>query len=44
MTEEQLARLHAPIGLSIGAKTPEEIAVSIIAEVIAVRYGLTGKA
>jgi xanthine dehydrogenase accessory factor len=39
--EEQLARLHAPIGLRIGAATPEEIAVSIIAEVVAVRHGRT---
>jgi xanthine dehydrogenase accessory factor len=42
--EQQLARLHAPIGLKIGASTPEEIAVSIIAEVVAARHGLTGKA
>ena len=42
--EEQLARLHAPIGLKIGAGTPEEIAVSIIGEVVAARHGLTGKA
>jgi xanthine dehydrogenase accessory factor len=41
--EEQLARLHAPIGLKIGADAPEEIAVSIIAEVVAARHGLTGK-
>jgi xanthine dehydrogenase accessory factor len=41
--EQQLARLHAPIGLKIGANTPEEIAVSIIAEVVAARHGLTGK-
>lgn len=34
MKEEQLAKLHAPIGLTIGAETPEEIAVSIIAELI----------
>lgn len=37
--EQQLARLHAPIGLKLGASTPEEIAVSIIAEVVAVRHG-----
>ena len=34
------ARLHAPIGLAIGAQTPEEIAVSVAAEMIAVRAGL----
>lgn len=42
--DAQLARLHAPIGLPIGADTPEEIAVSIIAEIVAARHGLTGKA
>jgi xanthine dehydrogenase accessory factor len=41
--EEQLARLHAPIGLKIGGTTPEEIAVSIIAEIVAARHGLTGR-
>lgn len=43
MPEEQLARLHAPIGLKIGGNTPEEIAVSIIAEIVAARHGHTGK-
>jgi len=43
MPEQQLARLHAPIGLKLGASTPEEIAVSIIAEVVAAKHGLTGK-
>lgn len=37
ITDEQLARVHAPIGLEIGAETPEEIAVSILAEVIQAR-------
>lgn len=36
---EQLALLHAPVGLDIGAASPEEIAVSIVAELIAVRRG-----
>lgn len=35
--EQRLETIHAPIGLSIGADTPEEIAVSIVAEMIAVR-------
>ena len=33
-TQPDLDRVHAPIGLSIGAETPEEIAVSIVAELI----------
>lgn len=39
---DDLARVHAPIGLSIGAETPEEIAVSIGAELIQVRAGKGG--
>lgn len=39
LTDEQIARIHAPIGLNIGARTPEEIAVSIAAEIIATRRG-----
>jgi xanthine dehydrogenase accessory factor len=39
MPVECLARVHAPIGLDIGAVTPAEIAVSILAELIAVRRG-----
>ncbi len=40
ITQEQLDRVHSPIGLPIGAETPEEIAVSIMAEIIQVRYQL----
>ena len=36
---ERLTRIHAPIGLDIGAVTPQEIAVSILAELIAVKHG-----
>ncbi len=39
MPAECLARVHAPIGLDIGAITPAEIAISILAELIAVRHG-----
>jgi len=38
-SKEDIARVHSPIGLSIGAETPEEIAVSIVAELIQVRAG-----
>jgi xanthine dehydrogenase accessory factor len=38
-TDEQLARLRTPLGVSIGAQTPEEIAVSVLAELVAVRRG-----
>ena len=41
-TEKDLSRVHSPIGLDIGAETPEEIAVSIVAELIMVRRGHGG--
>ncbi len=40
VSKEQVERLHGPVGLYIGALTPPEIAVSILAEVIAVKYGV----
>ncbi len=42
MPRERLARVHAPIGLDIGAETPEEIAISIAAEIVRVRRGHSG--
>jgi xanthine dehydrogenase accessory factor len=37
VADEAIAKIHAPVGLSIGADTPEEIAVSVVAEMVAVR-------
>src|SRR3989338_6540983 len=39
-TEESLARLRGPIGIYIGSKTPPEIAVSVMAEILAVKNGV----
>ncbi len=41
-SEEQLQRIHAPIGLDIGAVSPEEVALAIIAEIVAERSGAKG--
>lgn len=41
--EERLARVYAPVGLDLGAETPEEIALSIMAEIIMLRQGGTGQ-
>jgi xanthine dehydrogenase accessory factor len=42
LTEDELARLASPIGLDLGARTPEETAVSIMADVIRCHWGGTG--
>ncbi|MFI5962566.1 XdhC family protein [Streptomyces asoensis] len=42
LTEAELKRLHSPIGLDLGARTPEETALSIAAEIVAARHGGTG--
>lgn len=41
LSDDALARIHSPIGLDLGARAPEEIATSIIAEMVAVKYGTT---
>jgi xanthine dehydrogenase accessory factor len=43
VSDEQLSRLRSPIGLDLGARTPEETAVSIAAEMIGLRWGGTGR-
>ncbi len=43
LSEAELARLSSPIGLDLGARTPEETAVSIAAEIIAGRWGGSGE-
>jgi xanthine dehydrogenase accessory factor len=43
MTEDELARLRSPIGLDLGARTPEETAVAIAAELIQLRWGGSGQ-
>ncbi|MDE3092004.1 MAG: XdhC family protein, partial [Chloroflexota bacterium] len=39
---EFLSRVHGPIGLDLGARSPEEMALAVLAEMVAVRYGRSG--
>jgi xanthine dehydrogenase accessory factor len=41
VSAEQLARIHTPIGLDLGGRVPEEIALAIMAEIVAVRHNVT---
>ncbi len=43
LTDDELARLASPVGLDLGARTPEETAVSVAAEIIALRWGGRGE-
>jgi len=43
LTDDELARVHSPIGLDLGARTPEETAISIAAEIIQSRWGGSGQ-
>jgi len=43
LTSEQLARIHAPVGLDIGSKTPAEIALSIMADIVRHKNGLAAR-
>ncbi len=42
-TEADLARLHGPVGLDLGGRAPAEVALAILAEVVAARYGGSGR-
>ena len=42
LTDDEVARLSSPIGLDLGARTPEETAISIAAEIVAIQWGGSG--
>jgi xanthine dehydrogenase accessory factor len=42
VTDKEIDRLSSPIGLDLGARTPEETAISIAAEIVALQWGGTG--
>jgi len=42
--DETLARIRGPVGLDLGARTPDEIALAILSEMVAVRHGRDGGA
>ncbi|MER3481366.1 MAG: xanthine dehydrogenase [Meiothermus sp.] len=42
LSEEQIRRVRSPVGLAIGAESPEEVALAIVAEILAVRRGFAG--
>ncbi|MEU3148124.1 MULTISPECIES: XdhC family protein [unclassified Streptomyces] len=42
LTGAEMSRLRSPVGLDLGARTPEEVAVSVAAEIVALRWGGTG--
>jgi xanthine dehydrogenase accessory factor len=43
LDDTELARLHAPIGLDLGGRTPQETAIAIVAEIVAARHGGSGR-
>lgn len=43
VSEELLRRLYSPVGLDLGAETPEEIAISVLAEILLVKHGAQGR-
>jgi xanthine dehydrogenase accessory factor len=43
LTDDEIARIHSPIGLDLGARTPEETAISIAAEIVQSRWGGSGR-